>query len=81
MLSPTDAAKIVRENHPLGDIKSYVEYRNLYLFMVYNKRPGEEMMDPFFSVDKTTGEFKEFSVFTDGNAREVLNLFEANQRR
>jgi hypothetical protein len=76
MLSVKEAIEVVHKNHPLGEIQSWVTYKNLYLFQVFNKRPGEEEMDPFFSVDKETGEFKEFSILTDGNTAEVVSLFE-----
>ena len=80
MLSPTQAAAIIKENHPLGEIQSYVEYRNVYIFQVFNKRPFEEEMDPFFSVDKDTGVFAEFSILTDGDTKEILSLFETQRR-
>ena len=82
MFSPTDAAKIIKENHPLGEIQSFIDYGNVYIFQVFNKRPGEEEMDPFYSVDKSTGEFAEFSILTDGNTKEITSLFaEAKKRR
>jgi hypothetical protein len=81
MLSVLEATHIVRKNHPGGDIQDVVTYKNLYLFMVFNKRPGEEQMDPFFSVDKDTGEFKEFSVLTDSDVGEVTSLFADKKRR
>jgi hypothetical protein len=76
MLSVLDATTVVRQNHPYGDIKKVVTYKNLYLFMVFNNRPGEEEMDPYYSVNKDTGVFNEFSIFTDGDMDEVLSLFE-----
>lgn len=80
MFSLLDATRIVRKNHPYGDIKAAIEYKNLYLFMVFNKNPGEEEMDPFFSVDKNTGAFNEFSILTDGDMSEILPLFEKARR-
>lgn len=77
MLSLQEATEVIHENHPDGKIQKCVEYKNLYLFIVFNNRPGEEEMDPFFSVNKETGEFLEFSVLTDGNTEEVLSLFES----
>ena len=76
MLSPADATQIVVLNHPFGRIQKYIEYQNLYIFMVFNNLPGEEEMDPFFSVDKDTGAFAEFGIFTDGDIDVVLSLFE-----
>jgi len=80
MLSPQDATKIVRDNHPNGKIQTYVTYKNLYLFQVFNNRPFEEEFDPFFSVDMETGEFKEFSILTDGDTSKIISLFEEVKR-
>lgn len=76
MLNRLDATAIVRRNLPLGDIQKVVVYKDLYLFMVFNQRPGEEMMDPYYSVNTTTGVFNEFSILNDGNTSEILSLFE-----
>lgn len=77
MLNLLQAVSIVRKNHPLGTIEKVIEHKNLYLFMVFNNRPGEEEFDPYFSVDKETGAFKEFSILTDtDNPLEILNSFE-----
>lgn len=32
-------------------------------------------MDPFYSVDIQTGEFRDFSIITDGDISEINNLF------
>lgn len=80
MLNIKEAIEVVHKNHPNGEIQAWVTYKNLYLFQVFNKRPGEEEMDPFFSVNKETGEFKEFSVWTDGNVIEITSLFGKAER-
>jgi len=74
MLSIDEATKIVQKNHP-GEIQSHIEYKDLYLFMVFNYNPGEEEFDPFFSVDMNTGKFSEFSIMEDGNVSEIMSLF------
>ena len=76
MLSLDEAKAVVNKNLPGGAIQSSVDYNGLYLFMVFRLAPEESEMDPFFSVDKKTGAFKEFSVITDGNTDELLGLFE-----
>ena len=82
MLSPEEAIKIVNKNHPTGVIQAYIEYGNVYLFQVFDDTPFEEEMDPFFSVDKTTGLYQEFSILTDGPTNEIVSLFaEAKRRR
>ena len=59
-----------------SNLKAAVEYNDLYLIMAYYDRPGVEVMDPFYCVDKETGEVKEFSIITDGNMTDILDLFE-----
>ena len=75
MLNVREATKIAHENHPDGDIQAIVVYKGLYLFRIFNNRPGEQEMDPFYSVDMETGEFKEFSMLTDGDMGEITSLF------
>jgi hypothetical protein len=82
MLTSAEATAVVKKNHPFGAIQSFIEYQDLYIFQVFNNRPGEEQFDPFFSVDKNTGKFAEFSIITDGDTEVIVNLFlEAQQRR
>jgi hypothetical protein len=76
MLSSADATKIVRREFPEGKIQAWIVYKDLYLFKIFSKDPGEEELDPFYSVDKDTGEFRDFSIIADGNINEVLDLFE-----
>lgn len=76
MLSVLDATNIVRKVYPDGIIQKVISYKNLYLFMIFNNRPFEEEMDPFYSVNKNTGVFNEFSILTDGDTDEILYLFE-----
>lgn len=80
MLNVREATVIAHENHPDGDIQTVVVYKGLYLFRIFNDNPGEQEMDPFFSVDMETGEFKEFSILTDGDISEVTSLFTENRR-
>lgn len=76
MLSFDQAVKVIKQNLPNGKIQNAVLYKDLFLFVVYNDLPGEEEMDPFFSVNKATGAFSDFSVITDGNITEIFKLFE-----
>ncbi len=75
MLSLDKATEIVKKAFPKGKIESSIDYKNLYLFQVFNPFPGEEGMDPFFSVNKETGEFRDFSIITDGDITEITKLF------
>jgi hypothetical protein len=74
-LSLQDATKIVKKALPAGKIQKSVEYKGLYLFQVFTDDPFEEEMDPFYSVNKETGEFRDFSVITDGDITEIAALF------
>lgn len=75
-LSVNDAKKIAKKNYPDGKFKSVVLYNGLYVLKIFNDDPYEGQMDPFFSVNPKTGEFKEFSVVS-GNVdmKELAKLF------
>ena len=49
--------------------------------MVFFSDPDEGIFDPFYSVDKTTGEVAKFSVFTDGDFDDIQDLFMIAQGR
>lgn len=75
MIDIDEATKIVQKAIPDGKIQASVVYNDLYLFQVFNTDPFEEEMDPFFSVHRETGEFRDFSIITDGKTAEVVALF------
>lgn len=75
MLTSQEAEKIVKKNIPDGQIQTWIAYKHVYLFQVFSTRPNEEEYDPFYSVDRMTGEFRDFSILTDGNISEITKLF------
>lgn len=75
MLSFTQAIDVIKSNIPDGSIQSAIEYNGLYVFMVFDSDELEGQMDPFYSVDIQTGEFRDFSIITDGDISEINNLF------
>ena len=75
MLNDIQLTNIVKKNLSGWVIKKSVDYGNLKLFMVDSLDPEEGMFDPFFSVDKGTGEFSDFSILTDGDTEKILGLF------
>ena len=75
MLNGREATDIVVKAFPTGDIQAYVGYENLFIFQIFSKDPGEEEMDPFYSVNRETGEFRDFSVITDGDTATIIGLF------
>lgn len=80
MLNIFAATKIVNDALPGGKIQAHVEYKDLFLFQVFSDRPFEEEFDPFYSVNRNTGEFRDFSIITDGDISEVTRLFQQAKR-
>ena len=74
MLSAKESATIVRIKLPGSTVLKTVEYGGLYIHLVNTNRPGEELFDPFYSVDKETGDLEEYSIITDAD-EEVHRLF------
>jgi hypothetical protein len=50
-----------------------VEYKNLWILQINGPDEVEGDLDPFFSVDKTTGEFSDFYL-ADGGRELVLQF-------
>jgi hypothetical protein len=75
MLSEAEATKIVADVFSDSRIEKPIDYRGLYIFPVFGDDPLEGGQDPFFSVDKQTGELRDFSVITDGNPKEIEEAF------
>lgn len=76
MLSEQEATAIVRDAFPGSRIEPPIDYRGVYLFMVFNDDdPLEGDQDPFFSVEQSTGELRDFSIITDGDPNEITEKF------
>lgn len=75
MLNVNQAKTIVKNNIPNGKIQTVVVYGDLYIFQVFTDDELEGQMDPFYSVDVNTGEFRDFSILTDGDIYELTELF------
>lgn len=74
MLNFEEASKAVLKEVP-GKIKSAVLYKGKYIFQVIDDSdPIEGSMDPFYSVDDTTGKVEGFSIITDIDPSLYLNL-------
>lgn len=73
-MTEADALKIAMRYMAPGSkfIKS-ATYGNLFIFQINGPDPLEGDLDPFFSVDKTTGEFSDFSIVEGGP--ELLKQF------
>lgn len=75
------AIDIVKKNIPNGKIDASIRYRDLYLFKVFIDNGFEKDMDPFYSVNINTGEFRDFSILTDGDIGEITNLFNSKSHK
>ena len=75
MIDLVEAERIIKQEFPEATIPSFISYGNVFVFMVFSSDPDEGIFDPFYSVDKTTGEVAEFSVLTDGDFDDIQNLF------
>jgi hypothetical protein len=65
MLDLDKATNVVKKNLPNGVIKWSVDYHNLFVFQVFDKDlTDDEQLDPFYSVEKKTGKFMDFSIIT-----------------
>jgi hypothetical protein len=77
MLDIDQAVEALQEFFPEGQIGLSIDYGPVFVVQVFNNFPGEEGMDPYFSVDKQTGQVRDFSLMTDGDFDEVNRLFAA----
>lgn len=75
------AINIVKKNIPNGKIDASIRYRDLYIFKVFIDNGFEKEMDPFYSVNINTGEFRDFSILTDGDIGEITNLFNSKSHK
>lgn len=75
MLSNQDAMQLVERDQPGARAVACAPYRNILLVRVVHADPLEANFDPFFSVNPTTGEVKDYSVMHDGNIAEIAKLF------
>lgn len=66
-MTEAEALKIAMRYMAPGSkfIKS-ATYGNLFIFLIHGPDPLEGDLDPFFSVDKTTGKFSDFSIVDGG---------------
>jgi len=79
MLTEEQATQIIKSAFLDGEIKAFIDYNGVYLFQVFSPDPLEGDQDPFFSVNQTTGELRDFSVMTDGDINEITEKFLAKE--
>ena len=82
MLNVEQAKRIAEESIPSSwKITKVVNYREVYLFSIEHNTPHEEGLDQLFSVNKLSGEFRDFSILTDGDISEIVQLFANSSRQ
>lgn len=77
MLTEQDAITAFKKAMPNREPQKVVTYNGLYLILAPD--PGDALegnMDPFFSVDLLTGAIQDYSIFRDGKAKEIMELFQ-----
>lgn len=74
LLNQSQAQVRLEEALPGWPIKAWADYGDIFLFRIERPEAGEENWDPFFAVDKLTGQVLEFSVLVDGDLTEINNL-------
>lgn len=66
-MTEAEALKIaMRYMAPGSKFVKSATYGNFFIFHINGPDPLEGNLDPFFSVDKTTGEFSDFSIADGG---------------
>ena len=77
-LTTVEARAAVLKNLPKGSrILGSTEEGDLFLFLVVSPDPLEGHLDPFFSIDKETGAFVDFSPQDYPNSRDILQRLQA----
>ncbi len=78
MLTLQEARNIVLAKLPPGsEIKGSTEEGDFFLFIAVNPDPFEGHLDPFYSVNKNTGAFIDFSPQDFPNPLDILKRLQA----
>lgn len=82
MLSRTEAKDLLTFKYPGVRVESGVSFDDVWVFRAFLPLGGgEENMNPFLSVDKTTGETNDFSITASGDPVRLMNLFKMEDER
>lgn len=72
-MTSTEAINVIKENYPKLKVVSCKDYGNEYLVTAYK---SEDDLDPFYLVNKSTGEIEPYTIAEDPNryysAKELL---------
>lgn len=75
MLSEREAIGKLKLFNPDCHPAKIIIYNGLYLIFAPQSDPYEGALDPYFSVNINTGETRDYSIYQDGKAREIVELF------
>ena len=75
MLKLEQAIGIVRKNLPKARVTKAVDFGDSYLIQAFWGEGPEAEMDPYFSVNKTTGEFRDFSILASNDRIAIVRAF------
>ncbi len=76
MVSSKEAIRIVKKYFRKGKIQKYIEYKEWYIFVIFSNDPYEGEMDAIYSVNKNTGEFRDFN-YLDGEVfSDIMEMLE-----
>lgn len=76
MLSEQEAISKLKLIAPDRNPEKIITYNGLYLILAPGSDPDEGLWDPYFSVDMNTGEARDYSIYQDGKAREIVSMFQ-----
>ena len=74
MFNQSQAQNRLKEALPGYPIKAWAKYGDIFLFRIEHPGAGEEIWEPFFSVDELTGQVNEFSPLVNGDLTEINEL-------
>ena len=77
MLKMEEAITIAKKKMPEGRLVSVTPLGELFVFVIFGEEGSlESEMDPYYSVNKSTKEFKEFSLVKDTTPSKFLLAFQ-----
>jgi hypothetical protein len=75
MLNINEAIDVVKKTLPNSKIISFIEHKDLFIFNILISLEEESGYDPFYSVNKVTKEFKDYSFLLAEDFREIQKKF------
>lgn len=75
MLNIDGAISVIKLHFPKATIPAAISYGDDYLFVVYRSYDRESLFDPFYAINRISGDLREFSMETDGDISEIMPLF------